>query len=491
MATKLKQYGLRNIYTAKIPNVSNIEDIFNETKPYFLMNSAYISQLIDFYKGNQYSGIPSTEQNINEKIVVNYTKLLCDTAVAIILNKPIKYISRNNDENYKNDVQTISDFIMDEGDHETNLQTETDIIVNGVGYQYCLEQDPNQAPTPISPFTTGRFDPRNTYVVRSYDIGNKVVCSFHIAEINGSYFITAFDNKYKYTLFPKNIYSNETMNSIYTENYYNGENYYITFSEHGLPYNPITEFKNDIYGLSTVADLIGLQDSLNTSISNYDNDVLMKIKQILVVIGAEVDEETQKTLRKNGILNLPGSTTTTDKIDAKFISSQLNDSIITYMNDTIERMSMVAGCPNQSSNGNAETGIAVEVQNGHTVANFISNKREQSFYKPKREQLGNIIAILRRRNMLTSDITENDIEIKFDKNRLASVTDNVNNLVQLLNVNVEPLDALNVCPIFDDNNGVAKRLKANKERQELKENTNNEQQNNQGNDTEVQENTVS
>ena len=100
------------------------------------------------------------------------------------------------------------------------------------------------------------------------------------------------------------------------------------------------------------------------------------------------------------------------------------------------------------------------------VANFISNKREQVFYKPKREQLGNIIAILRRRGKLTSPITENDIEIKFDKNRLASVTDNVNNLIQLLGIDVEPIDALNVCPIFDDNNGVANRIKANKELRE-------------------------
>ena len=204
----------------------------------------------------------------------------------------------------------------------------------------------------------------------------------------------------------------------------------------------------------------------------------MKIKQILVVIGVEIDKENLATLKSDGILNLPNSTNGTDKIDAKFISSQLNESIITYIKDTIERMTMIAGCPNQSSNGNAETGIAVEVQNGHTVANFISNKREQVFYKPKREQLGNIIAILRRRGKLTSPITENDIEIKFDKNRLASVTDNVNNLIQLLGIDVEPIDALNVCPIFDDNNGVANRIKANKElRERIEKGNTNVQQN--------------
>ena len=493
MATKLKQFGLKNIYTYRIPSVNTIEQIYNETYGDFLVNKGLIDQLIRYYKGDQFCGIPNTEQGVDEKIIVNLTKLYCDTAVAIILTKPIKYISRVDGQDYQDDVQLISDYIMDEGDHETNLQTETDIIIDGIGYQYCLEQDMSVDPTPRSPFTTGRFSPSDTYVVRSYDIGNKVVCSFHIADINGIQFITAFDSTYKYTMYPKSIYSQEVIENLIPDgNFYNGDNYYITFSAHDLPYNPITEFKNDIYGLSTVADLMGLQDSLNTAISNYDNDVLMKIKQILVIIGCEIDDEDIARLKTSGVLNLPASNNSTDNIDAKFVSSQLNDSIITYMNDTIDRMSMIAGCPNQSSNGNAETGIAVEVQNGHTVANFISNKREQAFYKPKREQLGNITAILRRRGELKTNITENDIEIKFDKNRLASVTDNVNNLIQLLNANVEPYDALNVCPIFDDNASVAKKIKENQELQYQRENnTQNEQQNNQGNNTEVQENTVS
>lgn len=442
--------------------------------------------LTNYYKGDQSCGIPDTGQNINEKTIVNYTKLLCDTAVAITLTKPLTYISRVTDEAYQEDVQLISDFIADEGDHDTNLQTATDMIVGGVGYQYCLEQDKGIDSTPLSPFTTGRFTPENTYVVRSYDIGNKVICSFHIAEINNVEYVTAFDSKYKYILVPKNI------RTVQMADAYEGENYYIIASAHDLPYNPISEYKVDVYGLSTVADLIGLQDSLNIAVSNYDNDVLMKIKQILVITGCEVDDDMLATLRTDGVLNLPPSSTSTDKMDAKFVSSQLNESIIGYIKDTIERMSMISGCPNQSSSGNAETGLAMEVQNGHTVANFISNKREQAFYKPKREQLGNIIAIMRRNGMLKSKITEKDIEIKFDKNRLASVTDNINNLIQLITNNVDPLDALNVCPIFDDNNGVAQRIKANMKAEELKEKkAGNAMQNSKANDTKVQEDTVS
>ena len=470
MSTKLKQFGIKSIYTDKKPNIDNILDIYQETVVEFNYNRALISKLIQYYKGDQYCGIPDTGQNVNEKIVVNYIKPFCDTIVSITLTKPLTYISRVDDEKYKRDVEKISQYMADEGDHETNIATNTDMVVDGVGYQYCLQQDMEQDPTPNSPFTIGRFNPKNTYVVRSFDIGNKVVCSFHIAEINDREYITAFDDKYKYVIIPTNLDNDynvfeEDENSI--TNYIKG--YKIIATAHDLPYNPITEFKNDVYGLSIVADLIGLQDSLNTAISNYDNDIIMKIKQILVVLGCELTEEQLKNLKKSGVLNLPPSNNSTDKIDAKFVSSQLNESIITYINDTIDRMCIISGCPSQNASGSAETGVAVQVQNGHTVANFMSNRREQSFYKPKREQLGNIITILRRSNLLESDIKESDIEIKFDKNRLTSMTENITNFINLINNYVDPLDALNVCPIFEDNNSVSQRIKANMEK-ELKEN---------------------
>ena len=65
---------------------------------------------------------------------------------------------------------------------------------------------------------------------------------------------------------------------------------------------------------------------------------------------------------------------------------------------------------------------------------------------------------MRRTGKLKSDIPERDIEIKFDRNRLDSLTETVNNLKTLIGTGVKPIDALKVSPIFEDNGSVAEGI---------------------------------
>lgn len=462
MSTILSQYGIDHIYTDKNVDENTVYEIYQDSLSIFEKNKKHIEDLTNIYIGNQLAGIPDTNQNTNEKVCVNYTKIFIDTVVSITLNKALSYTSRRTEQEFKDDVDKIVAYMNDESEHAYNIATCTDMVVNGIGYQYLLEQkigDPN----PNSPFMLGRFSPESTFVVESVDIGNKVKVSYHIANIirdkKTIERITAFDDKYKYViengvLMPQGEYVDETTGEIKVSKRL----------AHDLPYNPIQVFENDIYRLSIVQDLIGLQDTLNIAVSNYNNDILMKINQILLVLGAQLDDNAITTLKEKNILNLSDV-----NAKAEFIASQLDNKVIDYIKDVIEMMCLISGCPSQQT-GRAETGTAVETQNGHTIANFNSNRREQSFYKPKRQQLDNIIRILRRNGQLKSDIIANDIAIKFDRNRLTSITENVNNLVTLINNNVDPYDALEVCPIFEDNAKVSKgiiELKA-KERENAK-----------------------
>ena len=54
---------------------------------------------------------------------------------------------------------------------------------------------------------------------------------------------------------------------------------------------------------------------------------------------------------------------------------------VEFINDTINRMNVISGAPSQGSR--VETGIASQTENGHTIANFNSNRKEQRFYIPK------------------------------------------------------------------------------------------------------------
>ena len=447
MSTRPNQFGINRIFTAETVSESTVISILEKTLEKHRINATYIEKLDEYYKGNQYDNITSSGRNIDEKNVVNLTKVFIDTVVSITLNKEITYVAR--EDIFKDDVEKIANYMRDEDEHTINLDTCTNMVVDGIGYQYCLQNGENDI-TPHSPFTIGLFSPKDTYLVQSLDIGNPVVLSVHISEYDDIKQYACFDNKYKYII--KNSKKSGKLEVTET-------------TLHDLPFNPIQCYNNDMYRLSAVADLMGLQDSLNTSISNYNNDVLIKINQILVIIGAELAPEEAKKLKESGVLQITGKDGV--KQDVKFVSSQLDSRIIDFVKNTVEMMCLVSGCPSQNA-GSLETGKAVETANGHTIANFVSNRKEQAFHKPKRQQLDNIIAILKRKKEISSNIKASDIDIKFDKNRLTSISDNVINLVKLLDAGMEEYDALVVCPFIDDISSVADRIKENRERMGLK-----------------------
>lgn len=449
-------YGIPYIYTDKKSSPDTVIEIYKETKVEANNILEHIKKLTDIYKGDQEKYIPDTDRKANEKNVVNYTKTFLDTVVSILFHKPVSYVSRIKEQDYLNDVDTIVAYMNDEGESDLNIATGTDMLVNGIGFQYCLQQG-EEDPTPYSPFTLGRFDNRCTYAVHSTNIGNKVEVVFHIINYTDSLGnhvekVIAYDSKNIYTIISDDLGVDYRFEKVRIKNPLTDEYEYLDYISHDLPNNPVQLFENDIYRLSSVQDMWGLQKSLNNSISSYTNDMLLKINQLLTIFGVTLSEEEIEQMRNNNILNSP-------EVNAKvqFIASQLDNRAVEFINDTINRMNVISGAPSQGGS-RAETGIASQTENGHTIANFNSNRKEQRFYIPKRKQLENVITILRRTGRLKTDISARDIEIKFDRNRLASITENVNNLRTLINTGVKPIDALNITPLFEDNGSVAKGI---------------------------------
>lgn len=452
MATNLTQFGLERIYTDSIVDQSTVIDVLAEVLPKFQTQSTFIKQLIDIFKGkqeilNQQQGIVSA----NEKIVFNYIKLIIKTVAGITLNKSLSYVPHENSEQYKSDIDIITKYMIACNEHKYNIETLEDMLTCGIGYQYSIQK----IVEPIGNvkkkyFQIGRFAPENTCCVQSYEIGNPIVLTFHAATLKNAdgeeiTRYTCFDSKYKYII-ESDGKAEKGLKIIETP------------TLHDLPFNPIQCVENDIYRLSLTADLVGAQDSFNMAASNYNNDILLKINQILVIIGAGLDDKQRDSLRDKGILFLPPSETGS-QTDVKFVSSQLNESVLSFLGDMKQVIFELGGCPTQGG-GRAETGKAVETQNGHTLANFSANARELAFITPKREQLDNIITILKRNGEIASDICSQDIDIKFDRKRLSSALEDINMLETMIRTGVDPYDAVVECGIFDDNNRVANGIKA-------------------------------
>lgn len=456
MSTELKQYGLDKIYTDLEPTDDNIIEILKDSLTTFENNSNFIKELIDIYKGKQ-SILEHTNvtTNVNERNVVNYIKFCIKTITSIILSSPIVYTIEKHSDKFKKDIETISQYIQNAGEHKTNKELVEDMLMTGVGYRYTIPKTrKGKGNVKPSYFSIGRFAPENTCDVFSNDLDNPVVMTFHRATIKRKEKNGDNTEIKRYTCFT------DTKKYIIEESKDNKSGYEIVDKNaHGLPFNPVSAVENDIFRLSLTADLIGLQDSLNMAISNVSNDVIAKINQILVIVGAVLDENQKRDLKELGILLLPKGEAGNNP-SAEFISSQLDSYVLEFTSIIKKMLFELAGVPNNESGSRAETGVAVQTQSGYVLANFSSSAIELQLEPALRNQLDNIITILKNEKKITSDISASDIDIKFDKNRLSSITELVNNLEALIRLGMNAYDALTIVKLAENNRHIADGIQA-------------------------------
>ena len=132
-----KFYGIPYIYTDKKSNPDTVIEIYKQTK-------AEASDILEHIK-NLLIFIRATKNNIFQiqierltKNVVNYIKHFL-TVVSILFHKPVSYVSRKKNKNILMTLILLL-YMNDEGESDLNIATGTDMLVNGIGFQYCLQQ---------------------------------------------------------------------------------------------------------------------------------------------------------------------------------------------------------------------------------------------------------------------------------------------------------------------------------------------------------------
>lgn len=480
MATKLlvndkEQFGVDRIYTnySEI-TPSNILDVLEEVMPEFDKKSRFQKQLLQIVKGD--TSITDGIRNANEKTRINQIKPLIMLTTAIMFNKELSLVPYKGKEEYKEDVELLVNLLRAENAHQKDMEANIMAQATGEAFIYTFSVDkPAFGNVPAKYFKIGTFESPESCAVYTKHLENidEVVLTIHMstfknkvdnAEIDVKRFV-CFSDKYKFIIDNENgeykLYSKEGITNP---------------TLHELPFNPIGYIQNDIFRQSMTEDLVGLQDTLNLALSNFNNDILIKVNQILLLIGLEVLTDAQvKRLKDEGILNIKDG-------DAKFITSA------TMLKDLIDALTIIrnimfeqAFAPVQPKSSRAETGKAVELSAGHNLSNYVSNMREYQFFEAKRKQINNVIEILRVKNLITSDISAQDIELKLDLNRLTDFTQSLDNFIKQINNYVDPYIAASNSKCFDNPKEVAESVVVNKEKErQLQQVQTTQASNNQG-----------
>lgn len=432
-------------------NRNNIKEVMEKALVWHKRNQHDCDYLIKYFLGDQdilYRQAPETS-NINNQVVVNYAYPITREIVGYTFGNPIEYIQR--DVGKRNDIETLSDIYHDLGSYNVDKDTATYCSICGIGYQITLpSSDINENNVPEVPITVTNLDPRDTFCVFSNIIGNPQILSCHIihTDTEGDRYL-CYTDKESFIL-KDSLEIAESSTNLINE-------------------NPITMFENSVFRTGDWEQAISVMNASNLVASDSLNDIEGTIRSLLVVLGAEFEDNSEglKNIKANRLLTLVHPQG--GNVDAKFISPVVDSSSINNIREYLEQArNVITGIPDRQTASGGDTGTAVLNRNGWTDIEIVAKLKELFFKKAKQKQLGVGIKILQMLGKVSKDLSPLNVELAIGRNTL----DNLQTKTQAFSTLVATgelatIDALEMSGLTNRVNEVVERgEKAKEEREE-------------------------
>ena len=253
----------------------NLFEVMSKVLPIHKQNAQDCDYLINYFLGDQdilnRTGVYTN--NINNTTVVNYAFPITREIVGYTFGNGVELLQR--DMKYQKDVSKLSDIYTYEFSYYVDICSAIYSSICGVGYQITLpSKDITKDMTPDVPIVYDYLDPRFTFIVQSTEIGNPVILSGYFIKnkLTGKWEYTCYTNKYKFTF-----------------NY--GEPKSLRTSVNILGINPISMVENSLFLTGDWEQAIAVMNASNMVASDSLNDIEGTIKALLVIIGAEFEDE--------------------------------------------------------------------------------------------------------------------------------------------------------------------------------------------------------
>ena len=386
---------------------ANVVDVLNKALYIHGQNRRDCDYLIKYFLGDQdilYRPSPENS-NVNNRTVVNYAYPITREIVGYTIGNAIEFVAKKSEK--QEEVTKISDMFEYEGSYYYDICNAIYGSICGVSYAITLPSpDISKDNTPDVPFIVDSLDPRYTFVVQSNTIGNPQIMSCTvIVRKGGKKEYICYTNKYKMTV-------TDGMKEIVTE-------------KNPIGLDPITMIENSLFLTGDWEQAISVMNAANLVTSDSLNDIEGTIRSLLVILGAEFDEDDDTDLqriKKNRLLTLFSAAG--GNVDAKYISPQLDSNSVQNIREYLdEARNIITGIPDRESNGNGgDTGLAVMNRNGWTDIEIVARLKELFYLKGKNKQLGVTLAILRNLGLIDKELKVMDIDVKPKRHTLDNIS---------------------------------------------------------------------
>ncbi len=363
--------------------------------------------LIRYYLGDQdiLYRQESKISSINNTTVLNFAYPITREIVGYTLGNPIELVAKKDDK--REAVETLSNMYDYEYSYITDTNATTYASICGVAYTITLpSSEITKDNTPDVPLIIDYLDPRNTFVVQSNSIGTPQIMSCTIIrKRDGKQIFICYTDKYKMTV--------ENMSTVSTE-------------INPIGKDPIVMQENSLFLTGDWEQAISVMNASNLVASDSLNDIEGTIRSLLVITGAQFDEDddiTLKRIKDNRLLELtsPGG----NNVDAKYISPQLDSTGVQNIRDYLDDVrNIITGIPDRENNAGAggDTGTAVLNRNGWTDIEIVAKLKELFIKKAKKRQLDIALSILKTLDLVPDDLNSIDIDIAIGRHTTDNLT---------------------------------------------------------------------
>ncbi|WP_195238656.1 phage portal protein [Romboutsia sp. 1001285H_161024_C4] len=281
-------------------NIKRAHNLFKKEKSEY--DKAY-----EYYRGNTdaISNYKMVTERSNIKINVNFLKKFIKEEVSYSVGNDITYISKSGDVNVTNDI----DYYLDHWDEDHDSKLMKAMILYGIAYElYYIDGEENNLNARV-------LTPRNSYVV--YDNEGYIT---HFVYVYSEY----KDNKQE-SFFK--VYDKNNIN-LYNQNFE-----LISSTPHTFGMVPvgIAKLSDELIYDTLFKDIKGLQDALETNLSDISNEISDFRNAYLTFTGCELEEEKAKEMKKNGIIQIPIA-----EGKVAWLIKNINDTFIQNTLSTIE-----------------------------------------------------------------------------------------------------------------------------------------------------------
>lgn len=421
----------------------NIVDVVSKVMELHLKNVAEIQYLMDYERG--ITPIQKREKagrkDVDYKISENHAAEIKTFKVGYVFSSPITLVQRaveDNEHSAEDDkrVARLNEMLFEQGKAAKDKQLAEDFSIGGVGYRMALPKKYDDGG--VAPFDILPLNPLTTCVAYSNDVYQRRMLGIsYIVKADGTMKIGAYTDSSYFEL------EGAALGGTYK---------LVGEKKNGIGLEPIVEYRADEQRMGCFEKVLDLLDALCILTSDRVNGLSQFVQNILWADNVTIDEDQKEQVKNGGWLFTKSDGAS--KAEIKYLTQQLDQTSAQSLVDWIyEQILQITGTPARGKSTGGNTGQAIVLSNGWTIAETAAKNTEIVFKDSEFEFLKVILRILERDKNVDDEMKSlriSDIDIKFSRNKTDSILVKTQALQQLVDTGIDPLAAIKAVDLFSD-----------------------------------------